>query len=362
MKKNLFALLLVSCAIHYSCTQTQNITTVNLPSEELNHHILGEISTHDIGVYLPPSYANSTTKYPVLYFLPGYSCGYFNKNALIRNYQRAIKSGTVKEMIVVFIDGCTTNSYGSFYMNSEAGGNWDDFITSNVVPYIDSHYRTLAQRNSRAIAGHSMGGFGAIHLAMLHPDVFSSVYSHSPGLFSKTGLEDSQMFKNTAKIEAYIALEKELAVMSKEEAHIAYLNKLSGMNEDLRFTIEYGMAVAPNVTKNAPYTDFPYIKTDGALVKNDALWKKWESGFGGFNTKVPQYKTNFMDLDTIVIDYGTNDSYSWIPKGCQYVSNILSSNNVPHKLLSYVGRHSNLNRYSNIMFPLLTDVLTFHTD
>jgi len=355
----LLNLLLFNSVIFFSFAQ--QIITVNISSNELGHHVFDSLSHKSIGVYLPPSHANSKTKFPVLYFLTGYGCNYFDKQTMINHYNNEVTNGTFKEMIIVFIDGCTANSNGCFYLNSIATGNWENFIISNVVPYIDSNYRTIANSESRAIAGHSMGGFGALSLAMLHPDVFGSVYNHSPGLFSNTGLEDCQMFKNNSNIDAFIKLEEELSVLSKEEAHKEYLKRLSGLGPDLRFTIEYGMAVAPNLNKNAPYVDFPYSKINDALIKNDTLWEKWEFGFGGFDSKIPYYKNNFQTLDTIVIDYGTNDYFQWIPEGCRYVSSILSSNEIKNSLIAYSGGHSNLNRYSTKMFPMLMKSLVFDT-
>lgn len=354
--------LIISCLILLSSSifmNAQTIQEISLNSKELQHHIFDRPKTYSIGVYLPPSYNKSNEIFSVLYFLPGYGCGYFNKNKLIQDYQLAIESGSFRGMIVVFIDACTSSSNGSFYLDSEATGNWESFIVNKVVTYIDDNYRTLQTPESRAIAGHSMGGYGAINLGMLHSDVFGTVYSHSPGLFSETGLADCQMFKKETVIDAYITLEKELAAMSKEAAHTEYLKRLSSLNRDVRFAIEYGMAVAPNVNKNAPYTNYPYSKVGSKYVKDQTLWEQWESGFGGIADEVFEYKDEFLALDTLVIDYGSSDSYSWIPQGCIYMSTVLNNNNIAHGLEVYSGGHSNQSRYVDIMFPLLMNTLHF---
>ena len=69
-------------------------------------------------------------------------------------------------------------------------------MVNEVVSFVDSQYRTIAQAESRGISGHSMGGFGALNISMHHPDVFSAVYSFSPGLFDQDGLANSQMFQS----------------------------------------------------------------------------------------------------------------------------------------------------------------------
>ena len=80
----------------------------------------------------------------------------------------------VQPMIVVLPNGA--NKYrGSFYANSITMGNWEDFIVRDVVGYVDGHYRTLASPAHRGIAGHSMGGYGALTLGFRHPDVFSVI-------------------------------------------------------------------------------------------------------------------------------------------------------------------------------------------
>ena len=85
---------------------------------------------------------------------------------------------THREMIVVIPSGFT--KFGStFYTNSIATGNWEDFISYDLVAYIDSQYRTIATPASHAIAGHSSGGYGAVKLAMKHPDIFGVTYGMS---------------------------------------------------------------------------------------------------------------------------------------------------------------------------------------
>src|ERR1700748_856537 len=77
----------------------------------------------------------------------------------------AIQSGHVRPMIIVFPNSFTRYG-GSFYTNSSLTGNWADYIVKDVVNYIDKNFRTIPERNSRGLAGHSMGGHGALKLAM----------------------------------------------------------------------------------------------------------------------------------------------------------------------------------------------------
>ena len=84
-----------------------------------------------------------------------------------------------KPMIVV-MPNAFTRFQGSFYGNSVVTGDWERFVTRELVDYIDTHYRTLARAQSRGLAGHSMGGFGTLRLALKAPEIFSSLYAMSP--------------------------------------------------------------------------------------------------------------------------------------------------------------------------------------
>ena len=84
-------------------------------------------------------------------------------------------AGSSSEMILVMPNAYTIYQ-GSMFSNSVTTGDWEGYVTHDLVAYVDSHYRTIAARGSRGLAGHSMGGYGTIRLAMKYPDVFSSIY------------------------------------------------------------------------------------------------------------------------------------------------------------------------------------------
>jgi S-formylglutathione hydrolase FrmB len=132
-------------------------------------------------ILLPPSYDNERTRrYPVLYFLHG----------LGQNEQAMIDSGgfnltqdlweqmQIGEFLIVAPDGDR-----SFFINSRDGKRpYEDFLIQEMMPFIDAHYRTKEGRHNRGVAGVSMGGYGALHLALRHPDLFGSVSANSAAL------------------------------------------------------------------------------------------------------------------------------------------------------------------------------------
>jgi enterochelin esterase-like enzyme len=91
-----------------------------------------------------------------------------------------IAAGTIREMIMVMPDAY--NRYlGSHYANSVLTGRWADFMSQELVTYIDGAYRTLPTPASRGLTGHSMGGRGTLYLAMQYPGVYSAIYGLSSG-------------------------------------------------------------------------------------------------------------------------------------------------------------------------------------
>jgi enterochelin esterase-like enzyme len=333
----------------------RSLNEIEIFAPSLKNNLIGEPIERTIYVYLPPSYPSSEKQYPVLYYLPGYGDSAILGFQLPRDMDSLIKSGSVKEMIFVVASGAN-KLQGSFFVNSPVTGNWEDYIVRDVVSYVDSHFRTLPQADSRGITGHSMGGFGALNIAMHHPEVFGAVYSMSPGLFDEKGLEESFMFSNETMIRAFISYQKDLESLPLEEAQ----NKMF-INSSEEFTLAYGDAFAPNPELPPPYLDYPYKEVAGKLVRDEEVWKKWKSGFGGIAGEAVQYKDNLLKLKGIVVDYGINDENAWIPKGCVYYGEQLSAVGIPVKVESYNGNHSSQlgERIRDHMLPFFSTLLKF---
>jgi S-formylglutathione hydrolase FrmB len=131
------------------------------------------------GLYLPPSYNNSPTKkYPVLYFLHGLNENeqrWSSRGQTDIMLDRMISEKKIGEFIVVVPFGAI-----SFYTNTRDGSEkWEDMIVTEFIPAMESTYRVNATRSTRGISGISMGGYGALKIAMKHPDLFGSVSAHS---------------------------------------------------------------------------------------------------------------------------------------------------------------------------------------
>ena len=159
------------------------VVEVEVLAPALEGNLLGTPSVQGAAIYQPPSYEIETERrYPVIYLLHGIFDHYqvwletFGVPAIL---DRLIAANEIPELIVVMPNGFN-HLGGGFYRNSPASGNWADFVSDDLVGFVDENFRTLARTESRAIAGHSMGGYGALHFGMTRPDVFSVVWAMSP--------------------------------------------------------------------------------------------------------------------------------------------------------------------------------------
>ncbi len=149
----------------------------------------GEDPSRRVSIYLPPDYDQTTDRYPVIYYLHGFTQ---NDSLLIARQKlnqlldKAIATRKIQPVIFAMADQYTSYR-GSFYTNSSLTGNWADFTSKDLVEHIEENYRTIPDRESRGMAGHSMGGHGAIKLGMLFPEVFGSIYALSCGVLDLEG-------------------------------------------------------------------------------------------------------------------------------------------------------------------------------
>jgi S-formylglutathione hydrolase FrmB len=330
------------------------LVEVKVPAPSLKGNLLGDPVEQEVGIYLPPSYETSPTKrFPTLYLLHGYTAHYkawtsgaYQGMSLQPFMDEMIRSGKTRELIVVIPSGW--NAYlGSFYTNSTVNGNWEDYISRELVQYVDTNYRTIARAESRGIAGHSMGGYGAISLAMKHPDVFSAVYALSPCCL---GMEADITSANQAWL-------KTVRLTSKDQ-----LKSPPQSFEDF-FALAFvatAAAFSPNPARPPFYVDFPYLEKDGKLEKNETIMAKWRA-------KMPVYmvddnKENLLKLHGIFIDVGQKEEFSHIRIGTEQLSRALAERSIPHVFEVYEGgTHGNKvkERLENRLIPFFAEKLVF---
>ena len=177
--------LLVAAGPDYSNYKERWVTPPKKEQPLLSHRTYrSQAMGVEVGynVYLPPEYgdaANAGKRYPVIYWLHGLNQSESTDQFPPEIVDGAIRSGAVPAMIVVYVSGGSR----TFYFDSVDGKMLSETtIVKELIPHIDTTYRTIAGRGGRAIQGMSMGGFGALKLALKHPEMFSSVVAFAPSL------------------------------------------------------------------------------------------------------------------------------------------------------------------------------------
>src|SRR6186713_490850 len=156
-------------------------------SQILKGNPLGDPHVRKVAVWLPPQYDGfrGRRRFPVLYDLVGFTgsglshVGWkpFGDNVPERA-ARLIHEGKMGPAIIVFPD-CFSALGGNQYVNSSAIGNYADYLTREIIPFVDREFRTLASREHRGCFGKSSGGYGAIIHAMKYPEHWGAIANHS---------------------------------------------------------------------------------------------------------------------------------------------------------------------------------------
>ena len=159
---------------------------VEFESEALKGNALGDPSVRPLWVYLPPGYDDAPDRrYPAVYQIQGLTGSlsmWRNRSAFRKNFPELaddlFASGEAPPCILVWVD-CWTALGGSQFLDSPATGRYHTYLCEEVVPWVDEHYRTLAERDHRGIAGKSSGGYGAMVTPMLRPDQWGGLATHA---------------------------------------------------------------------------------------------------------------------------------------------------------------------------------------
>jgi len=303
-------------------------------------------------------YRYTLLSYPVVYFLPGFNPSIGGASWLAGLYNRA--PDTDDDYILVFVNG-ENMFHGSFYANSPVTGNWEDFIVQELVDEIDSNFRTLAHKDARGLAGHSMGGSGALNIGLKHPDVFSAVYSMSPGIFNENGMLDAAFAETVTIANSMTAIIDTYSGSDTATAdYVAYINSLSyDQNWQLFFGLGYGAAFAPATELGAPFTQYPYAIVAPELQAIEPQFTQWDSGYGGVIKKLEDYNMLPIQLNAFTVEYGTNDQFSWIVDGCEYFEEMSEQYNIDVNVTSFNGGHGDQleARITNMMVPFFREYL-----
>lgn len=330
-----------------------------IPAPSLENNLVGTENVQQIGVYLPPSYNYSTQLYPVVYFLNGYTveAGEYPKTEAFDAY---MKNNKDQEFILIELNGYNLFE-GSMYANSGVTGNWEDYIVKDVVTYVDNNFRTLKKRESRGIAGHSMGGGGTINISLKYPDVFSVAYAMSPAVIADNQLI-SGFSKNDSLMNQVLTLSERMANVKDENFAETLKQELEAYDRSMAGIYGFmamGAAFAPDLSKPLKIA-LPFERDEkGNLRKIDETFNRWISGFGNLEGKVERYKDNLLKYNKYALDCGLHDEMPGLFKSTVYFSQILTKAEIPHSTHWYDGNHSGKvsEQLINEVFPTMSTYL-----
>ena len=282
-------------------------------------NLAGDSPDRHVSVYLPPSYAKQPKRrYPVLYLLHGFTdsdARWFGLQGehfvhVPKAVDAAYAAG-VREMIVVMPDAFT-KFQGSMYSSSALNGDWETFVSRDLVAYVDSHYRTVAKPEGRGLGGHSMGGYGTLRVGMKAPGVFSALYVMSPCCLAANAAPDSQLLVPAAAIKS-----------AQEIAAADFFTKAM---------LASAAAWSPD-PKNPPlYLSLP----TGDPAKVSEVMAAWSASAPVF--MVHQYLPALKTYRAIVLDAGDQDP---VTTGIQRLHELLDNYGIHHSFEIYPGDHVN---------------------
>jgi len=312
---------------------TGRIVEDTIPALSIAGNLLGDPDRQLSFVYLPPGYDQELARrYPVLYLLHGVLDSpevwvepAYDGMTIQATMDSLIAAEEIGPTIVVMPNG--RNAYGgSYYANSPVSGNWADFIARDLVAHVDATYRTIPRRESRAILGHSMGGFGAIRLAMLYPEVFSVVWGMNPCCL--------------CCLEGDIAPDPELwtrlaAFRSAEDMWTALEE-----NGDIWPLLVHGISAAFAPAPDAPpmYVELPAEVVDGEVVPTPTA----ERIAAALPLALIAVRVEALrSLRGLAFDTAFDDEFAHIPVATKAFSDSLEALEVPHVYEVYAGDHRN---------------------
>jgi S-formylglutathione hydrolase len=330
-KRSIMRALVLACLATLGFAQTESIPAkgtvqrVKVHGKSLQGNLEGDSPDRDVSIYLPPAYESDTARrYPVLYLLHGYflTDQYWTGTApsvnipgvkippadVPRSMDEGVAKGTLKPMIVVMPDAYTKYA-GSMYSSSVTTGDWESYIAEDLVEYVDSHYRTVANRMARGLAGHSMGGYGAVRIGMKRPDVFASLY-----IMSACCLLDNPV---------------PASVLSAPPGSQNNAARAPGLTQ---VTLARAAAWSPNPKNPPQYLDMP--TKDGQ--PQPLVIAKWAANSP--LAMIDQYVMNLKKYHAIGADVGLQDGLSGVNK---QMDQIFTDYGIEHEFQTYEGDHTN---------------------
>ncbi|HEY5623073.1 MAG TPA: alpha/beta hydrolase-fold protein [Gammaproteobacteria bacterium] len=355
------------------------VVTVEYVSEILADNPLGDPATRAFDVWLPPQYDRGSgrgrgRRFPVLFDLAGFtSSGVAHTNW--RNFDenvperaaRLVHENRMRPCIIVFPD-CFTALGGNQFINSSAVGHYADYLTRELVPFIDSEFRTRASRDHRGCFGRSSGGYGAMIHGMRYPRVWGAIANHSGDAYFDflyridwpNTLDTLASFRRRQRREGLIDVEREEAGSESgyDDGRVARFlknvwsrSKLTA--DEVHCLMNVAMAATYDPDPDAPNGfRLPFNLETGELIPE--RWRQWLRHDP--TNLVKRYAKNLKTLRGIFIDCGWKDQYQ-MHYGARILSKRLRQAGVEHRYEEFPDTHSGIDYRLDRSLPFLSRAL-----
>ncbi|MDX8141927.1 alpha/beta hydrolase-fold protein [Lentzea sp. BCCO 10_0061] len=270
-------------------------------STVLRDNPLGDPHERPLWVYVPPGYDSGTEHYPTVYMIQGYT-GHVQMWANRTPFRQpfietadAVFAQGAPGCIVVYVDAWTSYG-GSQFVDSPGTGRYHSYLCDEIVPWVDEHYRTIPDRESRAIAGKSSGGFGAMITPMLRPDLFGALATHAgDSLYELCYLAD--FGKAVRALRGY---DNDVQKWWTDfQSRTAFTKP-----QDMDLVGILGVAACFSATEDGT-PELPFDSVTGAL--RPEVWQRWLDWDPV--RMVPAHAEAIRSLRAVWIDAGTRDEY-----------------------------------------------------
>jgi Putative esterase len=274
-----------------------------LSSHLLRGNPLGDPHQRPLWIYLPPGYDDDPARrYPSVYVLQGFT-GFLsrwrNRDPFRQPFPEAadaaFASGQAPPAVVVYVDAWTSYG-GSQFVDSAGTGRYHAYLCDEVVPFVDERYRTIADRDHRAVTGKSSGGFGAMITPMLRPDLFGALASHAGDtLYEYCYLRDFG--------EAVRKLRPYDGEISRWWDDFRSRTSFTKDGDDLLLGL-YGVAACFSARDDGT-PELPFDPRTGVL--REPVWRRWLDWDPV--RMVPGHGSAIRSLHSIWVDAGSRDDY-----------------------------------------------------
>ncbi|MBN2655519.1 MAG: hypothetical protein JXR86_00555 [Spirochaetales bacterium] len=280
--------LAVSCSSlpeHNIRKANESLYILEIKSEALTNNQIDEKLDQTVAIMLPPGYSRDR-QYPFVYFGHGYGGSFLGFINYQQQIYQAMASGDIRPFIII-----TLNSHGkyggTFYADSPVLGNWETHIIGEVIPLVEKYFGKKGLEPQRGIAGFSMGGTGALNLALGNPGMFKAVWAFAPGVYRPDELSDA--YTSWRGLPGFYkgyslawAGEERLLLLDGSESEMEYIGKLG-------------------------------------------------NGFGNWEDKFARYRSSVDNEMNIRLVIGINDNYGYMKRGVEYLADFLEDRDFLHE-------------------------------